>query len=192
MGRLGPLQHIARAVGLETAAMAEKGRQAGKWRAGHLGEKATARIVAPLAHEGWMLLHDLRIWDRANLDHVLVAPDTQVLLLDSKWWSVSAPVRLSGRHVLYQSADVTDEVAKVGRLADGVEELLRVPVTPLVVPHNAPVQPGIGFTLPGTTPVHVVPPERLLTVLRGNVGRPNPGAARALAERVAVVLPEYR
>ncbi|MER6844794.1 hypothetical protein [Streptomyces platensis] len=61
-------------------------------------------------------------------------------------------------------------------------------VTPLIVVHNAPVDGG-GFHVRG---VAVFPADRLLKLLRGNVGRPKPREAQRLAELAEMRLPSHQ
>jgi hypothetical protein len=45
------------------------------WRRGAEGERRTARLLGPLARQGWVALHDLAIpSSRANLDHLVIGP----------------------------------------------------------------------------------------------------------------------
>ncbi|WP_017559865.1 nuclease-related domain-containing protein [Nocardiopsis baichengensis] len=59
---------------------------AATWRMGAVGEKRTGRRLDPLARRGWTVLHDRRLGpgSRANVDHLLVAPDGTVVNVDSK------------------------------------------------------------------------------------------------------------
>lgn len=52
------------------------------WQAGAWGEEATAKVLAPLENEGWIVLHDLPA-RRGDIDHLVVGREG-VFLLDSK------------------------------------------------------------------------------------------------------------
>lgn len=52
------------------------------WQSGAWGEQATAKELAPLEGEGWIVLHDLAA-ERGNIDHIVVGVGG-VFLLDSK------------------------------------------------------------------------------------------------------------
>ncbi|GLX06808.1 nuclease-related domain-containing protein [Microbispora sp. NBRC 16548] len=79
------------AAGALAVAAADLGRcytrgPAAPWRKGAAGERATARLLAPLALEGYAILHDRAIpHSSANVDHILIGP-TGVFVLDSKRW----------------------------------------------------------------------------------------------------------
>jgi hypothetical protein len=54
------------------------------WRRGAAGERRTARLLAPLERQGWVVLHDLALpGSRANLDHLVIGPGG-VFVIDSK------------------------------------------------------------------------------------------------------------
>lgn len=73
--------------------------EAGRWEAGAEGEELTARLLQPLESEGWTILHDRSIpGSAANLDHLLIGPSGQVIVIDSKHWSAS---RGSAIHLRY-------------------------------------------------------------------------------------------
>lgn len=160
-----------------------------RYEAGLVGEQRTAALLAPLAREGWQVLHDRRMpgADRANADHVLVAPSARGLLVDSKMWNRRARVRTVRGRLMHGDVDKDGQIKGVLAEAGWVGRALRVPVTPLIAVHNAPVDGG-GFVLRG---VPVVPADRLVELLRRNAGRPDPARARALAERARQVLPRY-
>jgi Nuclease-related domain len=45
------------------------------WRRGAVGERRTARLLAPLERRGWAVLHDLAIpGTQANIDHLVIGP----------------------------------------------------------------------------------------------------------------------
>ena len=78
------------------------------WRAGHEGERRTARALAPLRRRGYALLHDVpdrRAGGReryGNVDHVVVSP-AGVFVLDSKW--LAGEARVTGDTIHVQMLD---------------------------------------------------------------------------------------
>ncbi len=71
--------------------------QAAKWRRGAEGERRTARLLAPLRHLGWTVLHDRRIpGSAANVDHLVIGP-SGVWVVDSKAWRGRIKVLGDGR-----------------------------------------------------------------------------------------------
>ncbi|MFE7780338.1 nuclease-related domain-containing protein [Streptomyces nigrescens] len=194
MGRGRLWQRVLLAVGVTTPGMAKARRSAANWRAGAEGERRTAQLLAPLGQEGWYVLYDLAVGARANVDALLVSPDTQVFTLDSKLWAARDEqrqprvVHLDGGRLMHGKADRDRQVDTALWETGEVSKALGVPVTPLIVVHNAPVDGG-GFHVRG---VAVFPADRLLELLRHNaVGQPDPVEARRLAELAAARLPRY-
>lgn len=175
-------------VGMDRAG-ARLAAEAACWEAGLVGEQRTAALLAPLAREGWQVLHDRRMpgADRANADHVLVAPSARVLLVDSKMWHRRARVRVVGGQLAHGNVGKAKEVDTLLFETRLAERALGGAVTPLIAMHNAPVDGG-GFIV---RDVPVVPADRLVELLRRNAGAPDPVRARALAERARQVLPRY-
>ena len=70
-------------------------RSADLWGRGASGERATAKALASLPSDTWVVLHDVRWPGRpfANIDHVAIGPGG-VFVIDSKNWSGS--VQLDG------------------------------------------------------------------------------------------------
>lgn len=163
------------------------------WEAGVVGEQWTTAMLAPLRAEGWVCFDDRRIpgLDRANADHVLVAPSDRVFLVDSKMWNARGRarglVRVVRGRLVHGDVDKDRQIKTVLAEAECVGRALGAAVTPLIAVHNAPVDGG-GFVLRG---VLVVPADRLVELLRRNAGTPDPARARALAERAGQVLPRY-
>lgn len=125
---------------------------------------------------------------KANVDHVLVAPDGRVFTLDTKLWSGRFRVRVLGGRLVHGDYDRDRQVdtalwetAQVSKALGGVE------VTPLVVVHNAPVDGG-GFHIRG---VAVFPADRLVALLRANVGPVDRAGAVLLARLAEIRLPSY-
>ena len=192
--RLRWWQYFAAAVGVETAGMARGRRLAARRRTGAKGERMTAKLLVPLSGEGWHVLPDRALpGSKANVDHLLVGPDGRAYTLDSKLWSArDAHRRPMTVHVVrgrltHGDRDKDRQVEAALQETRMVSRALGVPVTPLIVMHNAPVVDG-GFQIRG---VSVFPAARLVELLRHNTGRPNPREARRLAELAAVRLPPY-
>ncbi|MEU7435676.1 nuclease-related domain-containing protein [Streptomyces sioyaensis] len=187
MGRLRWWQHLVAAVGVQTPEMRRKRRHRERCAAGSIGEQRTHAMLQPLLGEGWSILPDRRVGRSANVDHVLVGPDGQAFTLDTKLWSGRYRVRLVGGLLAHGDHDRDRQVDTALWETGEVSKALGVPVTPLIVVHNAPVE-GAGFHVRG---VAVFPADRLLELLRGNVGRPNPREARRLAQLAEARLPQY-
>jgi Nuclease-related domain len=137
---------------------------ASAWRRGAAGERHTARLLDPLARQGWAVLHDLAIpGSRANLDHLVIGPGG-VFVIDSKQYrgrlQLDPTGRLwHGRHPLaptLRAADFeADQAARV--LPDP-----GVAVVPIVAVHGAQVPWGKVVT----DGVPVVAARRLPSMLR--------------------------
>jgi hypothetical protein len=68
-----------------------------QWRRGAAGERRTARVLAPLAGSGWVVLHDRALpASRANIDHLVIGP-AGVIVVDTKQWARSVRVARSLR-----------------------------------------------------------------------------------------------
>jgi Nuclease-related domain len=67
------------------------------WRRGAAGERCTARLLAPLERQGWVVLHDLAVpGSRANLDHLVIGPGG-IFVIDSKQYRGRLQLDPSGR-----------------------------------------------------------------------------------------------
>jgi hypothetical protein len=67
------------------------------WRQGAAGEQRTARLLAALERQGWVVLHDLAIpGSRANIDHLVIGPGG-VFVIDSKHYRGRLQLDPSGR-----------------------------------------------------------------------------------------------
>lgn len=166
-------------------------RSASNFEAGAVGERLTAKLLAPLLREGWHILHDRTI-PGGQIDHVLVSPDGLfVITLDTKMWS-----RLKGmldvtsyNRLVHGDADRHKAITGVKWQADCAASLLVVPAYPVIVMHSAPVAGG----LVQAAGVPVVAPGGLLELLRAlPKGRPDRQRARLLAAAVQRKLPAYR
>ncbi|GAA4102814.1 nuclease-related domain-containing protein [Nonomuraea soli] len=121
------------------------------WCKGAVGERSTARLLAPLACEGYVILHDRAIaGSSANLDHLVVGP-SGVFLIDSKKWARrtrisghGARLWIGGRPAETLLRGLAFERSAVQRAIDhGVAE---VAVLPVVAVHG-PRLPGISRPL---------------------------------------------
>lgn len=173
--------------------------QAARWHVGGQGEQATAALLTPLTREGWQILHDRALpGSRANLDHVLIPPSGEgLIVLDTKRWHAQKPTRLVGGRVHCGDEDRHDQVEKVAGYARRVAAAVGVPggsVVPLLVVHGSRVAGGhLDVTLPGTPlPVYVLDPDWMMSTLRAAGSGQDPHTAGVLAERVARALPAYQ
>ncbi|MFE1767252.1 nuclease-related domain-containing protein [Streptomyces angustmyceticus] len=187
-GRLRWWQHIAAVVGVQTPEMRRKARHVQRRTAGSVGEQRTDAMLQPLLAEGWHVLPDRRVGRSANVDHILVGPDGQVFTLDTKLWSGKWWVRVVGGRLVHGDHDRDRQVdTALWETAEVSKALGGVRVTPLVVVHNAPVEGG-GFRVRG---VSVMPADRLLELLRHNVGPADPCKAAVLFRLAEIQLPSY-
>lgn len=188
VGRLRWWQHLVAAVGAQTPEMRRKAQHVQRCNAGRIGEQRTAKLLQPLAGEGWHILHDRALpRSKANVDHVVVSPTGALLVLDSKMWRRDWPVRLEGGRLMRGPRDETGDAEKAEAIAGRAAAALGLSApTCLLVVHNAPVGGG-GFHVGD---VSVIPADRLLELLRHNAyGRPDPREARRLAQLAELRLP---
>lgn len=171
----------------------EQPRGAANAEAGAKGERLTAELLVPLKAKGWHILHDRAIpGSRANIDHILVPPHGQsVIVIDSKLWSRdygTLDVNRAGR-LVHGDADRHKAIVTVQWEADRAFNLLFVPAWPVIVMHSAPVAGG-EVTVGG---VIVADPENLMTLLRTHAAthHPDEDGAALLAARVERILPAY-
>lgn len=189
---LTPWVRIAERLGIHTqaAALARRSRQ------GAEGERRTAALLAPLTREGWHVYHDLAVPGRGrmNIDHLLISPTGHVVLPDSKKWSAGQPLTVRAGRLRHGERDVTSRLNGLRAETAAVSAILGVPVTPLVVMHDAPlVGPhGRAATSLDLTGIRIVPAARLLTHLRTPTRIPAPRQPAAdLARTVDRRLPAY-
>jgi Nuclease-related domain len=134
------------------------------WRHGAAGERRTARLLAGLERQGWVVLHDLAVpGSRANIDHLVVGPGG-VFVIDSKQYRGHLRLDPSGRlwHGRYPLAPT---LRAVSFEADQAALVLTDPdmvVMPVVAVHGAQVPWG-KVVVDG---VPVVPARRLPSRLR--------------------------
>jgi hypothetical protein len=113
------------------------------WNTGAEGERLTARQLAQLEPDGFVILHDRRLpgsW-RANIDHVVIGPPG-VFVVETKSLSGKVEVRgdevyVAGRRRTRMLDEARREAMGVGvALATELEEL-ELGVTPVIVVHRA-------------------------------------------------------
>jgi hypothetical protein len=170
---------------------------AARWELGAAAEAETARALAALVARGWHVRHDLALpGSRANLDHVLVAPDGTVVVLDTKRWHRAYPTQLVGGRVCCGTQDRHGQVEAVVRYAARVAKVLGLPagsVWPLLVVHGSPVAGGyLSVPVAGcAVPVYVLGAEMLLPTLAAAPRGADRRRAAAVAARVDQVLRPY-
>ncbi|GAA4869869.1 nuclease-related domain-containing protein [Kitasatospora terrestris] len=148
-------------------------KEAERWERGAEGEEATYRILKPLEREGWVILNDRRIPERtANLDHILIGPQRQLLVIDSKNWKPvpGADVRpRSETTLMYGRWDCTEQVQKLlAEIESSLRDMLGEPQAVMVI-HRAPMW-GPLLRCRG---VYVVSPERLVSWVRQSNKNPH-------------------
>ncbi|MFD0405547.1 nuclease-related domain-containing protein [Kitasatospora sp. NPDC127116] len=159
-----------------------------RWEAGARGERSTARILDRLAASGWTVMHDRGIpGSKANLDHLAIGPDGQVVLVDSKQWSGkgAAAVSLRSGRLMCGRYDRQKTVETLQWEASRVEAALGVPVTAVIAVHGAPVKGGRLLV----ADVQVVGPRRLVDAVMSAPAGPAPTAV--LARRAEDGFPQY-
>jgi hypothetical protein len=128
------------------AALRRAHRRASNYRAAALSEPQTAAALAPLADQGWRILHDRR-WPGsttgANVDHLAIGPGG-VFVIDSKHWSGTVQVR-DGRLWCGDDDRHDDTIDTILRLTDAVSELLL---------EVAGSDPGLDV---GLSPINITP-----------------------------------
>ena len=122
------------------------------WRRGAVGERRTARLLGPLEHHGWAVLHDLAV------------PGSQANLIDSKQYRGRLQLDPTGRlwHGRYPLAPALRAVSFEADQAAQVLPDPGVAVVPIVAVHGAQVPWG-KVVVEG---VPVVPARRLPSMLR--------------------------
>ena len=179
-----PLVRLADLLGVQTV----RGRQAQQWAAGAAGEKATAARLAPLARQGWTVLHDRALpTGNANVDHLLVSPSGVVIVLDSKRWSSRYTLRVQSGRLMHGNRDVTHRLDGIRHEARAVARALGCPVIPLVSMEGAPLA-GDQLVLDG---IRIVPADRTLSRLRF-LARRHRAAGAHPGRRAAALFKPYR
>ena len=118
--------------------------EASAWRRGAAGERRTARLLDPLARQGWAVLHDLAVpGSRANLDHLAIGPGG-VFVIDSKQYRGRLQLDSSGR-LWHGRHPLAPTLRAVSFEADQAAQALPDPgvvVLPVVAVHGAQVPWG--------------------------------------------------
>jgi Nuclease-related domain len=154
------------------------------WRRGAAGERRTARLLAPLERQGWVVLHDLAIpGSRANLDHLLIGP-SGVFVIDSKQYRGRLQLDPSGRlwHGRYPLASTLQAVSFEADQAAVVLPDPGMAVVPIVAVHGAQVPWG-KVVVDG---VPVVAARRLPSMLRALPAVLGPERVAWLADQARV------
>ena len=118
------------------------------WRSGADGERRTARMLAPLARRGAVILHDRALGPVANLDHLAIG-HWGIACINTKNWQARGArgaVSPDGRTLWYGAHAQNREVAKARGEARQAAAALRRPldglpvdVRPIIAVHGAPV-----------------------------------------------------
>jgi hypothetical protein len=154
------------------------------WRRGAAGEQHTARLLAALERQGWVVLHDLAIpGSRANLDHLVIGPGG-VFVIDSKQYRGRLQLDPSGRlwHGRYPLAPTLQAVSFEADRAALVLTDPDVVVVPVVAVHGAQVPWG-KVVMEG---VPVVAARRLPSMLRQLPAVLGPERIAVLADQAQV------
>lgn len=183
-------------AGCRWACDAPCGRESGVVVARRRGEERTARLLAELQAQGWVVWHDLMLYGRRfNLDHVLISPcGTAVVVLDTKAWRRTWTTGLLHGRVYCGPDDRHNQVEKVASYAQavaGVAGLRPAAVRPLIVVHGSPVAGGFLEVMTPHGLVRVLSPESLVPTLANGAGAADLWRAGALAEQVGRVLSPY-
>ena len=139
-------------------------RGANSWATGAAGEERTARMLAPLARRGYLVLHDRAVpGSRANLDHLVAGPAGVVYVDTKAWRSKHARVTVTGGVLRYGRYDKTREVQTARWEAERAAAALGVPVRPVIAVHGARVPAPRGrLELHGVT---VIEARRLRSLI---------------------------
>lgn len=118
------------------------------WRSGAEGERRTARMLAPLARRGAVILHDRALGKVANLDHLAIGHWGIACINTKNWQARGTRVAVSpdGGTLWYGAHAQNREVAKAQGEARQAAAALRRPldglpvdVRPIIAVHGAPV-----------------------------------------------------
>jgi hypothetical protein len=154
------------------------------WRRGAVGERRTARLLAGLERQGWVVLHDLAVpGSRANLDHLVIGPGG-VFVIDSKRYRGRLQLDPTGQlwHGRYPLAAALRAVSFEADQAARVLPDPGVAVVPIVAVHGAQVPWG-KIVMDG---VPVVSARRLPSMLRQLPAVLGPERVTALANQARI------
>jgi Nuclease-related domain len=177
---LGVLVALAAGWGLRFRASPD----AVAWRRGAVGERRTARLLAPLERHGWVVLHDLAVpGSRDNLDHLVIGPGG-VFVIDSKQYRGRLQLDAVGKlwHGRYPLAPA---LRAASFEADQAAQVLPDPgmaVVPIVAVHGVQVPRG-KVVIDG---VPVVSARRLPCMLRALPAVLGPERVAWLADQARV------
>ncbi|WP_327594652.1 nuclease-related domain-containing protein [Streptomyces chartreusis] len=154
-----PLVRLATAAGIPTRAEA----RARRFEIGAQGERQVAAHLAPLAHEGWVLLADRALpRGEANVDLLAISPRGLVAVVDAKKYERHR-LTVNGNRLLYGQQDVSGRMRGLLHEARTVSSLLSVPVVPVA----AVVGPMLRGTQLRFRGIRLVPAEDTADILRG-------------------------
>jgi len=132
------------------------------WDTGADGEVRTAEVLAPLAAEGFVLLHDLRVPNsRANIDHVVIGPPG-VFVVETK--NYGGRLRVQSGELIVNGRRRTGVIDQVTRQAGVVSSALDgIHVGRIICIHRAEFP---LFTTPRLDGVPITDGRGLMKVLR--------------------------
>jgi hypothetical protein len=130
------------------------------WQRGAQGEQRTARLLRPLARDGYVVFHDLAVPDSpANVDHLVIG-SSGVFVVDSKQWTGSVHQGADG--LVWHNHYRLDRTLETVRWeAETIGRLLGTRIHPLLCVHGAHVHGG-GVDAQG---VAIVPAHLLRSAL---------------------------
>lgn len=139
------------------------------WNTGAEGERLTARHLAQLEPDGFVILHDRRLPGsrRANIDHVVIGPPG-IFAVETKSLSGKVEIRgdevyVAGRLRSRMLEEARREAIGVGVALAGELEELELGVTPVIVVHRA----QLPFFRSAAGGIHIVSGSDLVHALRG-------------------------
>lgn len=180
-------RQLARAAAFDQEA--ERARTAARnFAVASTTERATARVLAPLAAVGWHLLPD-RGWPgsrTAQVDLVLVGPGG-VFIVDTKAWH---EVSIERGRVLRGDADVTDDVMALADLAYSAEaDFAEIGLAPGEVRPVAVLAGRSGIN-ERVGPVHIVGERDVLRHISSHGQRLTPTQVDAVLSRAIAYFPQ--
>jgi hypothetical protein len=163
--RLGGLAGVVAAAGLAWLLHFRPSSDTLVWRRGAVGERRTARLLAPLERHGWAVLHDLAIpGSVANIDHLVIGPGG-VIVINSKQYR--GRLHIDSYGLLWHGRNLlVSALRKVRWEADQADEILgiaAIQVAAIVAVHGASVPWGRL----DTDAVTVVSARQVPDLLRG-------------------------
>jgi hypothetical protein len=156
------------------------------WATGALGELRTAQFLDPLADEGYVVMHDLRIpMSRANIDHLVIGP-TGVFVVETK--NIVGALKVRGGDVTIRGRrigvvdEVKSELEAVWNALGPTLEEWGVGLQPVICAHRADL-PWFKSRVAG---IPIVSGRGLVRLIRGRSEVLSPeevGELRHIAER---------